>query len=95
MGRNPDIIVDGVVSHPENDVNASCRFRRMSFRGVDGVGAGHADIVQVSGYGAEPDPSLSVLTECRYQIVGECGVFRVVVTEYQVPDLPAEPISGG
>ena len=62
---------------------------------VDDIGTGQTDIVQVSVDRTHPDPALTVLAEGRDQIVGERGVVRVVIPEHQVPDLPAQAVSGG
>ena len=94
VGGDPNIVVDGIVRHSENDIDASGRFRLMPLRVVDDFGAGRIDIVQASGHGSEPDPALPVLTECSDRIVGEGGVLRVVIAEYQVSDLPAQAVSG-
>ena len=95
VGGNPDVVVDGVVRHPEDDVDAPGRFRQVSFRVVGDVGAGQADVVQAPGLGAEPEPAPPVLAESCDLVVGECGVFRVVVAEQQVPDRSAQAVSFG
>jgi hypothetical protein len=95
VGGDPDIVVDRVIRHPEDDIDAPCRFRQGTFRIADGIGTGHVDIVQVSGHGAEPDPALPVLAEGGDRVVGERGILRMVVPEHQVPDLPAYAVAGG
>ena len=93
--RNPDKVVDAVVDHAENDVDAFRRLRRTPVRDAYDVEPGRADTVQASGHGSRPDPAVFVFAEGRYRIVYQRRVGRVVVPEQAVADLLANAIFGG
>ena len=87
--RDPDKVVDGVVDHAEDDVDALGRFRLVAVRDEKHIGGVRVDEIQPPGHRTRPDPSLTVLAE------GCDGAFRAIVPELQVPDLPADTVLRG